>query len=110
MTRLTSVGGSFTAHVIAARLEAEGIAVKLRGAVDSPYQFTVGDIGRVDVFVAEEDVPDARVVLLIDEVDATLDLPPQKEAPAGGNRRTLWLAWVALVLLAVVPAADLAMN
>jgi len=106
MTRLTSVAGAFAAHVIAARLQAEGIRVKLRGAVDSPYQFTVGDMGRVDVFVAEADMGDARVVLLIDEVDATLDLPPQKEAPTGANRRALWVL-VTLVLLAAVPATDL---
>ena len=112
MTRLTSVAGTFAAHVLAARLQAEGITVKLRGAVDSPYQFTVGDMGRVDVFVAEDDVGDARMVMLIDEVDATLDLPPQKEAPTAANRRALWVLWVlvALVLLAAVPATDIMLH
>jgi hypothetical protein len=113
MARLTSVGGSFAAHVIAARLEAEGITARLRGAVDSPYQFTVGDMSRVDVFVPEDELDDAKLVLLVDEVDFILDLPPQRDAPSdpslwGG--RALWVVLVALVLLGVFPLVELAVS
>ncbi len=42
MARLTTVGGSFAARVLQARLEDEGLTVELRGNIDSPYAFTVG--------------------------------------------------------------------
>ena len=109
MARLTTVGGSFAAHVVAARLEAEGLTVKLRGAVDGPYQFTVGDMSRVDVWVPEDELEDAKLVLLVDEVDFVLDLPPQKEAPSafrwGG--RAWWVVLVAALLLWVFPLVEL---
>ena len=110
MARLTTVGGSFAAHVVAARLEAEGLTVKLRGAVDSPYQFTVGDMSRVDVFVPEDELDDAKLVLLVDEVDFVLDLPPQKDAPSPfrWGDRAWWVVLVALLLLGLFPLLELA--
>src|SRR5205814_1387684 len=59
MTRLTSVHGSFGAHVIAARLVDEGFDVELQGAVDSPYVVTVGDLARVDVYVPDDQLDEA---------------------------------------------------
>jgi hypothetical protein len=73
MTRLTSVHGSFGAHVIAARLVDEGFDVELHGAVDSPYAVTVGDLSVVDVYVPEDQVDEASYVLLVTEVEAALD-------------------------------------
>ena len=111
MARLISVGGAFTGHVLAARLKAEGIPVELRGAVHSPYQFTVGEMSRVDVYVAPEDLDDARVVLLIDELDATLDLPPQRERPLGIFRgRAAWVVGTSLVCLGVIPFARMLLS
>lgn len=111
MTRLISVGGAFAAHVLAARMEAEGIATELRGAIHSPYQFTVGEMSRVDVFVASDDLEDARVVLLIDELDAVLDLPPQKDRPRGVLRgRAAWVVGTSLVCLGVVPYARVLLS
>ena len=111
MTRLTTVGGSFAGHVVAARLAAEGLTVELRGAVDSPYQFTVGDMSRVDVFVPEDEIDDARLVLLVDEVDSVLDLPPQREGPAGGwGDYAFWVVLVAVVLLGIVPIVRMALG
>jgi hypothetical protein len=78
MTRLTTVHGSFGAHVLAARLASEGIDVELGGAVDSPYPLTVGDMACVDVFVPAEQVEDASYVLLVQEVDVTLDETPDE--------------------------------
>ena len=73
MTRLTSVHGSFAAHVLAARLVSEGFDVELRGALCNPYPVTIGDLARVDVFVPADQVSDASYVLLVNEVDVTLD-------------------------------------
>ncbi len=81
MTRLTSVHGTFRAHVIAARLTAEGLDVELRGAVHSPYALTVGDMAVVSVFVPDEQVDDASYVLLVNEVDAVLE----DEGPVAGS-------------------------
>jgi hypothetical protein len=73
MTCLTSVHGSFTAHVVAARLTSEGFDVELRGAIANPYALTMGDLARVDVFVPAEQIDEASYVLLVNEVDAVLD-------------------------------------
>jgi hypothetical protein len=78
MTRLTSINGAFGAHVLAARLLDEGFDVELRGALNGPYSFSVGDMGRVDVYVPEDQIEEASYVLLVTEVDDALD----DEAPA----------------------------
>jgi hypothetical protein len=104
MARLTSVGGSFAARVLQARLEDEGLTVELRGNVDSPYAFTVGDMSTVDIFVPEHDLEDAKLVMLVTEVDSVLDLPPQRERPSDPwGERALWLVLVAIALLGIIP-------
>jgi Putative prokaryotic signal transducing protein len=105
MTSLTWVSGSFSAHVVAARLQSEGIDVELRGAIDSPYGLTVGDMARVDVYVPEDQLDDARMVLLIDEVDATLTTPRDWDAPT--RRKLRWPYWAALVVMVVAIGAPL---
>jgi hypothetical protein len=111
MARLTTVGGSFTARVLEARLQAEGITVELRGAIDGPYQFTVGDMSRVDLFVPQDELEDAQLVLLVDEVDSVLELPPQRDGPTDAwGDRAFWVVLVAVVLLGVVPIVRLALG
>lgn len=102
MTPLTQVAGAFRARVLEARLQSEGIGAELRGSVDSPYGFTVGDMARIDVYVPEDELEDARYVLLADEVDAALLAPTEWWDPGSTRRRIRhWLWWVAAVLLAV---------
>ena len=101
-TLLTSVHGTFSAHVLAARLHSEGIDVELRGAVDSPYGLTVGDMARVDVFVPEDQLDDAKYVMLADEVDATLAAPSDWwDAGSGDRRSRRFVWWVAAALLVI---------
>lgn len=97
LVALTSVHGSFAAHVLAARLTSEGIDVELRGAIGSPYGLTVGDMARVDLFVPEEQMDDARLVLLVAEVDAAMALP-DRESEASPSAGATW-AWVAALVL-----------
>jgi hypothetical protein len=102
MAPLTWVAGAFRAQVLAARLESEGIDAQLRGALASPYGLTMGDMARVDVFVPEDQLDDAKYVLLADEIDATLAAPTDwwdagRERPRASRR---WLWWVAATLLA----------
>jgi Putative prokaryotic signal transducing protein len=102
MAPLTWVAGAFRAQVLLARLESEGIDAQLRGALASPYGLTVGDMARVDVYVPEDQLDDAKYVLLADEVDATL-AAPSDWWDAGDDRpraHRSWLWWVAATLLA----------
>ena len=98
MEQLTSVCGSFAARVLEARLHDEGIDAELRGALDSPYGFTVGDLARVDVYVPTEQASDAQFVLLANEVDAATELPELYR-----THTLTWPFWI--VLVAVVAAA-----
>ena len=109
MSRLTTVGGSFAARVLQARLEDEGLTVALRGAIDSPYAFTVGAMGGVDVYVAECDLEDAKLVMLVSEVDSVLDLPPQRDHPRDlWGDRAFWILLVAVLLLGIMPIVRMA--
>jgi hypothetical protein len=104
MQRLTWVSGSFSAHVLHARLRSEGIDAELRGPVDGPYALTVGDLGRVDVYVPADQMDDAQLVLLVDEVDAALAAPRAwggtPKAPAPWARGAVVAA---LIVAAVAP-------
>jgi hypothetical protein len=102
MTRLTSVYGSFRAEVMAAHLRDEGLDVQLRGALNSPYGLTVGDMARVDLYVPDDQIDDARMVLLVAEVDEA-DVILDDDRPPVRDRlvpRALVAAAVLFVLLA----------
>jgi len=109
MERLTWVSGSFSARVLEARLNAEGIDVALRGAIDSPYMLTVGDMARVDVYVPTDQLDDARLVMLAAEVDSVL-APPREWGgdPPTHARYWRWAATAGLVAAALAPLARLA--
>ncbi len=87
--------------MLVARLYDEGIDAELRGALDSPYGFTVGDMARIDVYVPSDQAQDAQYVLLANEVeDATLLPEPVPRS------RVVWPFWIvlaAIVLGAVMP-------
>ena len=107
MTRLTSVHGSFAAHVLEARLVSEGFDVELRGAIANPYALTIGDLARVDVYVPVDQVEDASYVMLVNEVDATLDdddeptrsrVKPFARVVAGGIVASAFVSYVSALL------------
>jgi hypothetical protein len=89
MVALCPAQGTFHAKVIAARLGAEGITTQLRGSVDGPYPC----FGEVTVFVAEADLEIAAEILLVDEVEATLDpvMHETDDEPVLHTRLTGWL-------------------
>src|SRR5215203_3407427 len=70
MVRLATVGTSFHARVIAARLGSEGIVTDLRGNVDGFYP-----VGDVHVYVDQEDLPEAQEILMVDDVESAFDDP-----------------------------------
>jgi hypothetical protein len=104
---LTTVHGTFSAHVLAARLHSEGIDVELRGAVDSPYGLTVGDMARVDLYVPAEQMDDARLVLLASEIDDAMEPAGPRPDPERPSRLGTWPWVLAVVLLTAAVAAPL---
>jgi hypothetical protein len=102
MTRLTTVSGSFAAHVLAARLIDEGFDVELRGG-PALYGLTVGEMAAFDVFVPDDQIDEASYVLLVSEVDIALDEDPDER-----HRRIVrtrpWAWRVVAGALVTVPA------
>jgi len=95
MVRLATVGTSFHARVIAARLGSEGIVTDLRGNIDGLYP-----LGDVHVYVDQEDLAEAREILLVDDVESAFDEPD--DAGEAGAPPALWLVLGAIVVLAVL--------
>jgi hypothetical protein len=99
MARLTSVNGTFGAHVLAARLADEGFDVELRGPGFGPYGggLTIGDMARVDVYVPADQIDEASYVLLVTEVDNLLeDDPRPRYSPTLRGRAALVLVFAML--------------
>lgn len=96
---LTTVHGAFSARVLAARLQSEGIDVELRGAIHAAYGLTMGDMARVDLFVPEEQMDDARLVLMASEIDDAMEMPT---SPSERARRTRTWPWVLAIVLIVI--------
>jgi hypothetical protein len=107
MTRLTSVYGSFRARVVAARLEDEGFDVQLRGALDSPYGLTVGDMARVDLYVPDDQFEQASLVLLVAEVDEADEILDDDRPPV--RARPVPVVWVSALILFVLIAGPIAL-
>lgn len=97
---LTSTSNTFEARVIQARLQAEGLDPELRGAVDGPYPVNVGALGEVTLYVPEEQLEDARLVLLSVEVEEAVGTE-QRGPRTTPLRPAEWLG-IAAVLLAVL--------
>jgi hypothetical protein len=102
MSRLTSVQGSFSAHVVAARLVDEGFDVQLRGSLGGPYGLTVGDLARVDVYVPGDQIEDASIVLLATEVDEVDDRFDDDRPPEMSHIRASGRVVASLILFVLV--------
>ncbi len=93
MVRLATVGSSFHARVIAARLGSEGIVTALRGNVDGLYP-----VGDVHVYVDQEELAEAQELLMVDEVESAFDDP--EEAVELGAPKELWLVLGTILCIA----------
>ena len=92
---LTSTANAFEAKVIAARLQAEGLEPELRGAVDGPYPFLVGGMAGAEVWIPEDELDDARLVMLATEIDNAVG--SDRSAP-------LEWTWAGIVSVALMSA------
>lgn len=94
---LTSTTNAFEAKVIAARLQAEGLQPELRG-VDGPYPLLYGALAVVGIWVPEDEMNDAQLVMLATEIDNAVG--------EQDYRPPVWTIWgriaVAVVLASVV--------
>ncbi|NOX23864.1 MAG: DUF2007 domain-containing protein [Actinobacteria bacterium] len=61
------------AWIISARLKAFGIRSRVHGDAVGPYAFTVGAMGRTEVWVACSDAEEARSVLDVSDQEAAVD-------------------------------------
>jgi hypothetical protein len=104
MSRLTSLQGSFRAHVVAARLVDEGFDVELRGSLGGPYGLTVGDLARVDVYVPGDQIEEASIVLLASEVDEVDDRFDDDRPPLASRIRPSGRIVAALILFVLIAA------
>ena len=95
MVRLATVGTSFHARVIAARLGTEGIVTDLRGNIDGLYP-----VGDVHVFVDQEDLEEAREILLVDDIESAFD--ETEDVADLGAPPALWLVLGAILGIAAV--------
>jgi len=76
MVHLTTVGSTFEARVVMARLGAEGILTQVLGAREGPYPLP----GPVEVLVVADQADEARELLLADQVEALFD-EAQEDSP-----------------------------
>jgi hypothetical protein len=96
MVHLRTVPNSFHAHVIAARLGADGIVTQLRGGADGIYP-----VGEVAIFVPEGEYESARELLMADEVESAFETA--STGRRGWKHRRLVVAMaLGLLLLLVV--------
>ena len=97
MVRLATVGTSFHARVIAARLGSEGIVTDLRGNIDGLYP-----VGDVHVYVDTEDLAEAQELLMVDEVESAFDDPDEAIEVGLGTPRELWIVLATILAMAAV--------
>jgi hypothetical protein len=69
MVPLTTVGSSFEARVVMARLGADGILTQSRGGGDGTYPLP----GPVQLLVLVDQADEARELLMADQVEALFD-------------------------------------
>jgi hypothetical protein len=103
--KVATVGDITAGNVLAARLRAEGIEVRVHSPALGPYPMTVGDLAETELWVLSDRVDDATSVLLDAEVndaiaaaDPDLDLGSDRLTPA----RRYDLQVIALIVGAIM--------
>ncbi len=65
---------------------------------NSPYSLTVGDMARIDVYVPHDQVDEATMLLLVDEVDEADEILDDDRPPLRRYSATMWWAAAAVAL------------
>lgn len=78
---LTTVGDVNTARILAARLQSEGIDVRIHGDAQSIYPVTVGALAETQLWVMSDKVEQASTLLLDAEINDTLEPIARRDTP-----------------------------
>ncbi|MGH8936933.1 MAG: putative signal transducing protein [Acidimicrobiia bacterium] len=70
---LARVSDPGTAQILAARLQSEGVEVRMRGEWMGPYRLTVGAMAETELWVPEADIELSRMVMMAAEIDEALE-------------------------------------
>ncbi len=96
---LARVADPNLAHLLGARLEAEGIESRLRGEALGPYRLNVGAMAVTEIWIPERALEEARLVLLAAEADAAVSgVEPIARGPSAEPGRS-WIWWMVAALL-----------
>ena len=95
------------ARVVAARLESEGIEVRVHSESLGPYPMTVGRWAEAELWVLESRLAEAEAVMLEAEVDEVLGAVGDGESEALPGTMRLGAAVLAVVLAVLVARAVL---
>ena len=99
--RLATVGDLTTARVLAARLEAEGIEVRIHSEALGPYPVTVGHLAETELWIMQDRIDEAAAILLDAEVNVALaPADPEQVQPRRGM--PIEFRFAALVLGVVI--------
>lgn len=97
---LAKVGDVATAHVLKARLESEGIPVRVHGFSLGPYPMTVGELAETELWVLSDSVEQASTILLDVEVNDALGVVEREDAAPASLATLGWRAVASLVAVA----------
>lgn len=95
--RLATLGDTVSANIMGARLESEGIEVRIHSQGFGPYPMTLGNMADAELWVLEDRVDEASQILLETEV---IDALAGTRTSGGSNQ----VRFAAAVTLAVVLA------
>jgi hypothetical protein len=99
--RLATVGDVASARLCAALLSSAGIESRVHGESLGPYPMTVGEMAVTEIWVSEEDLEEARELMLEAEVDSVF--PPDSDGLEDDRLPVRALALgVAVILAAAV--------
>ncbi len=98
---LATLGDLSIARVFAARIESEGIEVRVHGEALGPYPVTLGKLAETQLWVPASRLEAAQGIMLEAEVADTLG---EVEAPQEAAPAVSWQVAVALGVIAVLVA------
>lgn len=83
---LTRVGDIVAARVVAAKIQSEGIEVRVHSPAFGPYPVTVGAMAETEIWVLDDRLEEASRIVLDAEINTTLagadpEVPPRAEMP-----------------------------
>jgi Putative prokaryotic signal transducing protein len=101
--RLATVGSVAVANVLAARLRAEGIEVRVHSAALGPYPVTVGELARSELWVLSDRMAEATEIMLdADTRNALAPAEPDYVEPRSGLPPEVRLLAIVVGVIVVV--------